>query len=107
MGVFGWLQADTVAAVWIAAAAIHREKNTVEAAAAAGLQPQQAAANKLHHFMFEFLLAILYTFVQCTSMVIIILLIHGSVTNEAMQKAGCPRGSQPGHPRPPKPARTR
>jgi hypothetical protein len=46
-GVFGWLQADTVAAVWIAAAAIHREKNTVEAAAAAGLQPQQAAANKL------------------------------------------------------------
>jgi hypothetical protein len=45
-GVFGWLQADTVAAVWIAAAAIHREKNTV-AAAAAGLQPQQAAANKL------------------------------------------------------------
>jgi hypothetical protein len=43
--VFGWLQADTVAAVWIAAAAIHREKNTVEAAA--GLQPQQAAANKL------------------------------------------------------------
>jgi hypothetical protein len=48
MGVFGWLQADTVAAVWTAAAAIHREKNTVEAAAAAGLQPQQAAANKLH-----------------------------------------------------------
>jgi hypothetical protein len=46
-GVFGWLQADTVAAVWIDAAAIHREKNTVEAAAAAGLQPQQAAANKL------------------------------------------------------------
>jgi hypothetical protein len=46
-GVFGWLQADTVAAVWIAAAAIHRGKNTVEAAAAAGLQPQQAAANKL------------------------------------------------------------
>jgi hypothetical protein len=45
--VFGWLQADTVAAVWTAAAAIHREKNTVEAAAAAGLQPQQAAANKL------------------------------------------------------------
>jgi hypothetical protein len=45
--VFGWLQADTVAAVWIAVAAIHREKNTVEAAAAAGLQPQQAAANKL------------------------------------------------------------
>jgi hypothetical protein len=45
-GVFGWLQADTVAAVWIAAAAIHREKNSVEAAAAAGLQPQQAAANK-------------------------------------------------------------
>jgi hypothetical protein len=45
--VFGWLQADTVAAVWIAAAAIHREKNTVEAVAAAGLQPQQAAANKL------------------------------------------------------------
>ena len=44
-GVFGWLQADTVAAVWTAAAAIHREKNTVEAAAAAGLQPQQAAAN--------------------------------------------------------------
>jgi hypothetical protein len=46
--VFGWLQADTVAAVWTAAAAIHREKNTVEAAAAAGLQPQQAAANKLN-----------------------------------------------------------
>jgi hypothetical protein len=46
MGVFGWLQADTVAAVWTAAAAIHREKNTVEAAA--GLQPQQAAANKLY-----------------------------------------------------------
>jgi hypothetical protein len=45
--VFGWLQADTVAAVWTAAAEIHREKNTVEAAAAAGLQPQQAAANKL------------------------------------------------------------
>lgn len=42
-----------------------------------------------HHFMFEFLLAILYTSVQCTSMAIIILLIHGSVTNEAMQKAGC------------------
>jgi hypothetical protein len=37
MGVFGWLQADTVAAVWIVAAAIHREKNTVEAATAAGL----------------------------------------------------------------------
>jgi hypothetical protein len=36
LGVFGWLQADTVAAVWTAAAAIHREKNTVEAAAAAG-----------------------------------------------------------------------
>jgi hypothetical protein len=49
MGVFGRLQADTVAAVWTAAAAIHREKNTVEAAAAAGLQPQQAAANKPHH----------------------------------------------------------
>jgi hypothetical protein len=47
--VFGWLQADTVAAVWIAAAAIHREKNTVEAAVAAGLQPQQAAANKLEY----------------------------------------------------------
>jgi hypothetical protein len=46
MSVFGWLQADTVAAVWTAAAAIHREKNTVEAAAAAGLQPQQAAANR-------------------------------------------------------------
>jgi hypothetical protein len=46
--VFDWLQADTVAAVWTAAAAIHREKNTVEAAAAAGLQPQQAAANKLN-----------------------------------------------------------
>jgi hypothetical protein len=39
---------DELAAVWIAAAAIHREKNTVEAAAAAGLQPQQAAANKLY-----------------------------------------------------------
>jgi hypothetical protein len=51
LGVFGWLQADTVAAVWIAAAAIHREKNTVEAAAAAGLQPQQAAANKLFIFL--------------------------------------------------------
>jgi hypothetical protein len=47
--VFGWLQADTVAAVWTAAAAIHKEKNTVEAAAAAGLQPQQAAANKLNY----------------------------------------------------------
>jgi hypothetical protein len=32
MALFGWLQADTVAAVWTAAAAIHREKNTVEAA---------------------------------------------------------------------------
>jgi hypothetical protein len=42
-GVFGWLQADTVAAVWTAAAAIHREKNTVEAAAAAGLQPQRTS----------------------------------------------------------------
>jgi hypothetical protein len=41
LGVFGWLQADTVAAVWIAAAAIHREKNTVQAAATAGLQPQR------------------------------------------------------------------
>jgi hypothetical protein len=51
LGVFGWLQADTVAAVWTAAAAIHREKNTVEAAAAAGLQPQQAAANKLIDFI--------------------------------------------------------
>jgi hypothetical protein len=51
--VFGWLQADTVAAVWIAAAAIHREKNTVEAAAAAGLQPQQAAANKLLDVLFS------------------------------------------------------
>jgi hypothetical protein len=51
LGVFGWLQADTVAAVWIAAAAIHREKNTVEAAAAAGLQPQQAAANKLVNYV--------------------------------------------------------
>jgi hypothetical protein len=50
-GVFGWLQVDTVAAVWTAAAAIHREKNTVEAAAAAGLQPQQAAANKHHNGM--------------------------------------------------------
>jgi hypothetical protein len=48
--VFGWLQADTAAAAWTAAAAIHREKNTVEAAAAAGLQPQQAAANKLEIF---------------------------------------------------------
>jgi hypothetical protein len=45
--VFGWLQAGTVAAVWTAAAAIHREKNTVETAAAAGLKPQQAAANSL------------------------------------------------------------
>jgi hypothetical protein len=52
-GVFGWLQADTVAAVWIAAAAIHREKNTVEAAAAARLQPQQAAANKLFFHSFN------------------------------------------------------
>jgi hypothetical protein len=43
LGVFGWLQADTVAAVWTAAAAIHREKNTVEAAAAAGLQPQRTS----------------------------------------------------------------
>jgi hypothetical protein len=51
LGVFGWLQADTVAAVWTAAAAIHREKNTVEAAAAAGLQPQQAAANKLVNYL--------------------------------------------------------
>jgi hypothetical protein len=49
MDVFGWLQANTVTAVWIAAAAIHREKNTVEAAATAGLQPQQAAANKLNN----------------------------------------------------------
>jgi hypothetical protein len=49
-GVFGRLQADTVAAVWTAAAAIHREKNTVEAVAAAGLQPQQAAANKLKEY---------------------------------------------------------
>jgi hypothetical protein len=57
LGVFGWLQADTVAAVWTAAAAIHREKNTVEAAAAAGLQPQQAAANKLFGFSFIQLLA--------------------------------------------------
>jgi uncharacterized membrane protein len=56
MGVFGWLQADTVAAVWIAAAAIHREKNTVEAAAAAGLQPQQAAANKPYIFLMPLLL---------------------------------------------------
>jgi hypothetical protein len=32
MALFGWLQAGTVAAVWTAAAAIHREKNTVEAA---------------------------------------------------------------------------
>jgi hypothetical protein len=55
MGVFGWLQADTVAAVWTAAAAIHREKNTVEAAAAAGLQPQQAAANKLNLSFWRFL----------------------------------------------------
>jgi hypothetical protein len=53
MGVFGWLQADTVAAVWTAAAAINREKNTVEAAAAAGLQPQQAAANKVQVFLGE------------------------------------------------------
>jgi hypothetical protein len=53
VGVFGWLQADTVAAVWTAAAAIHREKNTVEAAAAAGLQPQQAAANKLTNYPFR------------------------------------------------------
>jgi hypothetical protein len=43
MGVFGRLQADTVAAVWTAAAAIHKEKNTVEAAAAAGLQPQRTS----------------------------------------------------------------
>jgi hypothetical protein len=42
MGVFGWLQADTVAAVWTAAAAIHREKNTVEAAAAASRSEQAA-----------------------------------------------------------------
>jgi hypothetical protein len=54
-GVFGWLQADTVAAVWTAAAAIHREKNTVEAAAAAGLQPQQAAANKTTGFFGEYI----------------------------------------------------
>jgi len=62
LGVFGWLQADTVAAVWIAAAAIHREKNTVEAAAAAGLQPQQAAANKLTSNQVFFL-----TFTLCES----------------------------------------
>jgi hypothetical protein len=43
MGVFGWLQADTVAAVWIAAAAIHREKNTVEAAAAAAASRSEQA----------------------------------------------------------------
>jgi hypothetical protein len=48
-GVFGWLQADTVAAVWIAAAAIHREKNTVEAAAAAGLQPQRTSCQSRTH----------------------------------------------------------
>jgi hypothetical protein len=53
--VFGWLQADTVAAVWIAAAAIHREKNIVEAAAAARLQPQQAAANMLIILLTPFL----------------------------------------------------
>jgi hypothetical protein len=47
------LQADTVAAVWTAAAAIHREKNTVKAAAAAGLQPQQAAANKPKIFLLD------------------------------------------------------
>jgi hypothetical protein len=43
MGVFGWLQADTVAAVWTAAAAIHREKNTVEAAAAAAASRSEQA----------------------------------------------------------------
>jgi hypothetical protein len=32
---FSWLQAGTVAVVWTTVAAIHREKNTVEAAAAA------------------------------------------------------------------------
>jgi hypothetical protein len=39
-GVFGWLQADTVAGVWTAAAAIHREKNTVEAAASRSEQAE-------------------------------------------------------------------
>jgi hypothetical protein len=46
LGVFGWLQADTVAAVWIAAAAIHREKNTVEAAAAANKLTATYGANR-------------------------------------------------------------
>jgi hypothetical protein len=62
--VFGWLQADTVAAVWIAAAAIHREKNTVEAAAAAGLQPQQAAANKLIAFKVACILFLVVVMLQ-------------------------------------------
>jgi hypothetical protein len=47
--VFGRLQADTVAAVWTAAAAIHREKNTVETAAAAGLQPQRTSRIRITH----------------------------------------------------------
>jgi hypothetical protein len=69
--VFGWLQADTVAAVWIAAAAIHREKNTVEAAAAAGLQPQQAAANKLFTSMLISQLPIFYVIPEVKSIYMI------------------------------------
>jgi hypothetical protein len=44
--VFGWLQADTVAAVWTAAAAIHREKNTVEAAASRSEQALEGERRK-------------------------------------------------------------
>jgi hypothetical protein len=65
MGVFGWLQADTVAAVWTAGAAIHREKNTVEAAAAAGLQPQQAAANKLYVGMCPLINLVYCLYISC------------------------------------------
>jgi hypothetical protein len=43
-GMFGWLQAGTVAAVWTAVAAIHREKNTVEAAAVAAASRSKQAA---------------------------------------------------------------
>jgi hypothetical protein len=53
--VFGWLQADTVAAVWTAAAAIHREKNTVEAAASRSEQADyllcSTNANKVYSWV--------------------------------------------------------
>jgi hypothetical protein len=55
LGVFGWLQADTVTAVWTAAAAIHREKycrsRSRSRIAAAASRSEQAKLAMLVHII--------------------------------------------------------